>query len=197
MFGYDTSLQVQDSRSALPLNPLTTRCFARIASVEEETEISRTRRKKNDLALQELGEELVSVDKDKLAQLGLSERLHEAIMEARTLSKFGALRRQMQYIGRLMREEGDAQTIRERLDAWNGASLQQTARLHMIERWRLRLLNDDKALDALIAEYPHAEIQQLRTLVRNAKRETEAEKPPKNYRILFQVLREILQDQNR
>ncbi len=197
MIGYDTSLQVQDSRSALPLNPLTTRCFARIASVEEETEISRTQRKKNDLALQELGEELVSVDKDKLAQLGLSERLHEAIMEARTISKFGALRRQMQYIGRLMREEGDAQTIRERLDAWNGASLQQTARLHLIERWRLRLLNDDKALDALIAEYPHAEIQQLRTLVRNAKRETEAEKPPKSYRELFQVLREILQDQNR
>ena len=75
---------------------------------------------KNDLALQELGEELVSVDKDKLAQLGLSERLHEAIMEARSISKFGALRRQMQYIGRLMREEGDAQTIRERLDVWNG-----------------------------------------------------------------------------
>ncbi len=160
--------------------------------MEEEIEISRTQRKHNDLALQELGEELVSVDKDKLAQLGLPERLHDAIMEARSISKFGALRRQMQYIGRLMREEGDAETIRERLDAWNGASLQQTARLHLIERWRLRLLNDDKALDALIAEYPHAEIQQLRTLVRNVKRETEAGKPPKSFRELFQMLREIL-----
>jgi ribosome-associated protein len=159
---------------------------------EEDIQPSRTRRKLDDLALQELGEALVAVPEGKLAELGLPERLGDAIAHARTISKFGALRRQMQYIGRLMREEGDAETIRARLDAWNGVSVEETARLHLIERWRLKLLDDDKALDALIAEYPRADIQKLRTLIRNTKREKEAEKPPKSFRELFQVLRDTL-----
>ena len=82
------------------------------------------------------------------------------IVDARGISKFGALRRQMQYIGRLMREEGDAETIRVRLDAWKGVSVDETARLHLIERWRLKLLKDEKALEELIADYPRADIQQ-------------------------------------
>jgi len=182
MFRYDTSLQIQDS-AALPQN---------IPVEEEELQPSRTRRKLDDLALQELGEALVTVPEAKLAELDLPERLGDAIMHARGISKFGARRRQMQYIGRLMREEGDAETIRARLDAWNGVSVEETARLHLIERWRLKLLDDDKGLDALIAEYPRADIQRLRTLIRNTKREKEAEKPPKSFRELFQVLRETL-----
>ena len=159
---------------------------------EDDIQPSRTRRKLDDQALQVLGKALVDVSEDQLAQLDLPERLREAIMHARDISKFGALRRQMQYIGRLMREEGDAETIRERLDAWNGVSVEETARLHLIERWRLKLLKDDKAIEELIAEYPRADIQQLRTLIRNTKRETEANKPPKSFRELFQVLRETL-----
>ena len=182
MFRYDTSLQIQDS-AALPQN---------IPVEEEELQPSRTRRKLDDLALQELGEALVTVPEAKLAELDLPERLGDAIMHARGISKFGARRRQMQYIGRLMREEGDAETIRARLDAWNGVSVEETARLHLIERWRLKLLDDDKGLDALIAEFPRADIQRLRTLIRNTKREKEAEKPPKSFRELFQVLRETL-----
>ena len=182
MFRYDTSLQIQDS-PALSQN---------IPVEEEELEPSRTRRKLDDLALQELGEALVAVPAAKLAELDLPERLSDAIVHARSISKFGALRRQMQYIGRLMREEGDAETIRARLDAWNGVSVEETARLHLIERWRLKLLDDDKGLDALIAEYPRADIQRLRTLIRNTKREKEAEKPPKSFRELFQALRDTL-----
>ena len=182
MFRYDTSLQIQDSPALPQNNPVE----------EEELQPSRTRRKLDDLALQELGEALVAVPAAKLAELDLPERLSDAIMHARGISKFGALRRQMQYIGRLMREEGDAETIRARLDAWNGVSVEETARLHLIERWRLKLLDDDKGLDALIAEYPRADIQRLRTLIRNIKREKEAEKPPKSFRELFQVLRETL-----
>jgi ribosome-associated protein len=178
MFGYDTSLPNQDS-PGLP-------------QVEEEVQTSRTKRKQNDQALQDLGEELVAMGEGKLAELDLPERLRDAVMEARGISKFGALRRQMQYIGRLMREEGDAETIRAQLDAWKGVSVEQTARLHLIERWRVRLLNDEKALEALIIEYPRADIQQLRTLMRNAKREAEASKPPKSFRELFHVLRETL-----
>jgi ribosome-associated protein len=159
---------------------------------EEEIQPSRTRRKLDDQALQDLGQALVAVSEDKLAGLDLPQRLRDAIMHARGISKFGALRRQMQYIGRLMREEGDADVIRERLDAWRGVSVEETARLHLLERWRLKLLKDDKALEELIAEYPGADIQQLRTLIRNTKRETEANKPPKSFRELFQVLRDTV-----
>jgi ribosome-associated protein len=161
-------------------------------SPEDEIRPSRTQRKLNDQALQELGQALVSVGEEKLAELNLPERLHEAILQARAISKFGALRRQMQYIGRLMREEGDANTIRERLDGWKGVSVEETARQHLIERWRLKLLKDDRALEELIVQYPRADVQRLRMLIRNTRRESEAQKPPKSFRELFQVLREIL-----
>lgn len=163
---------------------------------EESIQPSRTRRKLDDLALQDLGEALVAVSEGQLAQLDLPERLHDAIQQARGISRFGALRRQMQYIGRLMREEGDAETIRAKLDAWKGVSVEETARLHLIERWRLRLIEDEKAMETLIAEFPSADVQRLRTLVRNAKRESEAGKPPKSFRELFQVLRDTLNTQH-
>jgi ribosome-associated protein len=166
--------------------------FAKTPQVEEEVQPSRTKRKHDDQALQDLGEELVAVAEDKLAELDLPERLRDAVMQARGISRFGALRRQMQYIGRLMREEGDAGTIRAQLDAWKGISVEETARLHLLERWRVRLLNDEKALEDFIIEYPGADVQQLRTLMRNAKREAAAGKPPKSFRELFHVLRETL-----
>ena len=74
-------------------------------------------------------------------------------------------------------------------------SVEETARLHLIERWRLRLLKDETAIEELIADYPRADVQQLRTLIRNTKRETDANKPPKSFRELFQVLRDILSSQ--
>ena len=161
-------------------------------SPEDEIRLSRTQRKLNDQALQELGQALVSVGEEKLAELALPERLREAILQARAISKFGALRRQMQYIGRLMREEGDADTIREQLEAWKGISVQETARLHLIERWRLKLLDDDRALEELIVQYPNADLQRLRILIRNTRRESEAHKPPKSFRELFHLLRDTL-----
>jgi len=162
---------------------------------EDEVQPSRTQRKRADQELQDLGQALVAVSEEKLAELDLPERLRDAIMAARGISRFGALRRQMQYIGRLMREEGDAETIRNRLGAWNGVSVEETARLHLIERWRLRLLKEETALEELITEYPRADVQQLRTLIRNTKRETETNKPPKSFRELFQALRDILSSQ--
>ena len=192
IFGYDTSLPNQDCAS----RPEISANISNLSLVEEEVQPSRTKRKHDDQALQDLGEELVAVGEDKLAELDLPERLRDAVMQARGISKFGALRRQMQYIGRLMREEGDAETIRTQLDAWKGVSIEETARLHLIERWRARLLNDEKALEELITEYPRADIQKLRTLMRNAKREAGAGKPPKSFRELFQVLRETLNSRN-
>ncbi|HEX4986135.1 MAG TPA: ribosome biogenesis factor YjgA [Burkholderiales bacterium] len=161
-----------------------------------DDEVSRTRRKHDDRALQALGEALVAVGEARLAELDLPERLREAIVEARGMTRFGALRRQMQYIGRLMREEGDAEAIRSRLDAWKGTDAGETARLHRAERWRDRLMADDRAFEALITEYPAADLQRLRALVRNAKREAELARPPKSYRELFRALRETLNREN-
>jgi len=137
-----------------------------------------------------MGEELVALSAEQLKELDLPDLLRDAVMEARRITKFGALRRQMQYVGRLMREV-DPAPIRARLDAWNGASSEETARLHRIERWRTRLLEDDQALSELLDAHPQADAQRLRALIRNVKREAEAGKPPKSFRELFQELRSI------
>ena len=160
--------------------------------MSDDLPLSKTQRKKLDHALQAIGEELVALPADKLRQLNLSERLHDAVLEARNISKFGALSRQMQYIGRLMREDGDGEAIRRQLDIWSGVSRQDTAQLHRIERWRTRLLAEDSALQEFLDGYPGADAQRLRTLIRNTRMEYAAGKPPKNFRELFQELREIL-----
>ena len=162
---------------------------------EEDLPPSKTRRKREMLALQDMGEELVALSAGKLEELDLPELLRDAVLEARRITRFGALRRQMQYIGKLMRDV-DPAPIQARLDAWNGVSDQETARLHRIERWRTRLLEDDQALSELLGAHPQADAQRLRTLIRNVKREAEASKPPKSFRELFQELRDILSGTN-
>lgn len=163
---------------------------------EQETEIepdigpSKTKRKKDMHALQEIGEQLVELDAKKLAEFDLPEILVDAITLARPMQKHGARRRQMQYIGRLMREI-DAQPIQQKLDSWHQTSVHQTARLHRLERWRERLLNDEHALTEFAAQYPRADLQRLRLLIRNAHKEKATEKPPKSFRLLFQELQGI------
>ena len=153
--------------------------------------VSKTQRKRDMHALQDLGEALVALPASRLAELDLPERLHDAVAEARRISRFGALRRQLQYIGRLMRDI-DSSAIAARLDAWNGQSREATAHLHQLERWRERLLEDDAALEALLAEYPQADVPRLRALVRNARREQAEGRPPANFRALFQALKDIV-----
>ena len=152
---------------------------------------SKTQRKKQMLALQDLGAELVALNEDQLMAMALPDNLHHAVLEARRISKFEARRRQLQYIGKLMRTI-DPEPVRARIDAWKTKSREHTAQLHLIERWRERLLADDAALGELVVSYPHADAQQLRALVRNAQREHAANKPPRSYRALFQLLRETL-----
>ena len=115
--------------------------------------VSKTQRKRDMHALQDLGEALVALPASRLAELDLPERLHDAVAEARRISKFGALRRQLQYIGRLMRDI-DSSAIAARLDAWNGQSREATAHLHQLERWRERLLAEDAALTEFAAAVP-------------------------------------------
>ena len=160
---------------------------------EEILAPSKTKRKKDMHALQEIGEQLVELDAKKLTEFDLPEILSDAILQARTMHKHGARRRQLQYIGRLMREI-DAQPIQQKLDAWQQSSVHQTARLHLLERWRERLLNDEDALTEFAATYPNADLQRLRLLIRNAHKEKAAEKPPKSFRLLFQELQQVVSD---
>lgn len=158
---------------------------------EEELPPSKTKIKKQMHELRDLGKELTELGKDQLAQLDLPENLRDAIREMKNISKFGAQRRQTQYIGKLMREV-DTAPILAKLDAWKGVSQQHIGYMHQLERWRDRLLESDDALTELLAMHPQADAQRLRTLIRNAQKEMEAGKPPKNFREIFQVLREII-----
>ncbi|HEX5338247.1 MAG TPA: ribosome biogenesis factor YjgA [Gallionella sp.] len=158
---------------------------------EEELPPSKTKIKKQMHELRDLGKELTELGKDQLAQLDIPENLRDAIREMHRINSFGAQRRQIQYIGKLMRDVDPAPII-ARLDAWKGKSQSHTVYMHQLERWRERLLENDKALTELLAAYPQIDVQRLRTLIRNAQKEREAAKPPKNFREIFQVLRDII-----
>jgi ribosome-associated protein len=159
--------------------------------LEEELPPSKTKIKKQMLELQDLGKTLTELSKEKLKELDLDENLLQAILEYKKMTKFGALNRQLQFIGRLMREV-DPAPIQAKLDAWNGVSRQHTAWLHQVENWRDRLLEQPDALTELLAAFPEADAQHLRTLIRNALKEKELLKPQKSYRELFQVLRDVI-----
>lgn len=160
---------------------------------EEEVDLppSKTKIKKQMHELQDIGEQLVALSKDQLKEVDIPENLRDAIQEVKRITKFGAIKRQMQYIGRLMRDVDPAPII-AKLEVWSGKSSQHIAYMHRVERWRERLLENDSALTELLAEHPEADAQRLRTLIRNALKEKELLKPPKSYREIFQVLREIL-----
>lgn len=156
---------------------------------------SKTKIKKQMHDLQDIGEQLVALGKDQLAEIEIPDTLREAIREMKRINKFGAQRRQMQYIGRLMRDIDPAPII-EKLSAWNGTSRQHIAWLHRVERWRDRLLAQPDSLTEFLADHPTADAQQLRTLIRNALKEKELNKPPKSFREIFQVLREVMPEES-
>ena len=158
---------------------------------EQNLPPSKTKIKKQMLDLQEIGEQLVALSSDKLKKMDLPERLLEAVKEMKRINKFGAQRRQMQFIGRLMREVETAPII-AKLEVWSGKSQQHTSWLHDLERWRDRLIENENALTELLETHPTADAQKLRALIRNARKEAELKKPPKNYREIFQVLREMM-----
>lgn len=155
---------------------------------EPDAPFSKTRRKKAMHDLQALGEALVALDRSRLAELGLPERLSDAIALARTTTKHEARRRQLQYVGRLMREV-DAAPIAATLARWAQGPQAEKAQFAALERWRDRLLADDTALDDLLAEHPGADRQRIAALVRDARREREAGGPPHQFRELFRQLR--------
>jgi ribosome-associated protein len=164
--------------------------------MEEDDFISKTRRKKHMLQLQQVGAELVRLSPEQLARIDMPEELREAVLECKRFRKHEAIRRQMQYIGRLMRDL-DAGPIMEQLAALHAPSNKQTALFHLAEKWRDELLADGEAATRFVRDFPEADPHRLRELSEKAKAERRAEQPPRHYRELFHVLNAIIQDHAR
>ncbi|HEX8988320.1 MAG TPA: ribosome biogenesis factor YjgA [Rhodocyclaceae bacterium] len=156
---------------------------------------SKSQKKREMTALQSLGAELVGLGRDQLARIELPEDLRDAVRDAQRFTQHEAIRRQMQYIGRLMRDV-DPAPIRAAIDEIKGVSAAATARLHALERLRTRLMEDESALGDIARDHPGADLQQLRQLRRNALKEQQQAKPPRAYRELFRVLRELQENSN-
>lgn len=139
-------------------------------------------------ALQDLGEELVQLPASWLAKLPLGEELAKAVKEAQHLKK-GALKRQLQFIGKLMRAV-DADAIQSALHGLRQPQREEIARFHQLEAWRDALVaGDEEVLTTIIETMPGIDIQHLRQLMRNAAKEAEQQKAPKAARQLFQYLK--------
>lgn len=142
------------------------------------------------LELQSLGAALVALPEAQVSGMRLESRLLEAVLEAKRVKSHEARRRQLQYIGRLMRAV-DPEPIRAQLAAVEGSSAQAAAAHRRLEAWRERLLSDDTALTSFAAEHPDADLQEIRALIRNARREQKDGKPPRAYRELFRALKAL------
>ena len=151
--------------------------------------VSKTRKKKEMLDLQKVGAELIDLSEFQINNLLLDEKLKNAVLEAKRIKSHGAKKRQMLYVGRLMRET-DAAPIREQLEAINGGSARASAAHRRLEAWREKLLADDAALSEFAAAFPGSDVQALRTLIRNTRKEQKEAKPPRSFRELFRLIKE-------
>jgi ribosome-associated protein len=143
-------------------------------------------------ALQALGETLVKLPDAQFKRIELPENLRAAVAECRRITQNGALRRQKQYIGKLMRGI-DPAPIQAQLDVFNGVSAAENAKFHQAEKWRDKLIADNEALTLFLNAHPDADVTHLRQLIRNARDEAARSKPPKAFREIFRVIREAMQ----
>lgn len=154
-------------------------------------EKSKSQRKREATTLQTLGEELVKLNQEQLNKIELPESLRNAIAEAKKINKRGGLKRQLQYIGKIMRNI-EAEPIVHALDVIKQKNHQSNAQFHQLEQWRDRLISDDKqALTEAFGAFPNADRQYLRHLIRKAVRERDEDRPPTSSRTLFRYLRKL------
>lgn len=144
-------------------------------------------------ALQKLGESLVAEPRDRVKRVPMPEDVRDAILECQQIKDHEGRRRQMQYVGKKMRtlEPDELAVIQKTIDSWHGASKAETAAMHALERRREKLLADDQALTELLNRHPDVDVQHMRTLIRNARKEQAENKPPKAYREIFQILKQL------
>ncbi|MDP3702565.1 MAG: ribosome biogenesis factor YjgA [Hylemonella sp.] len=170
-----------------------------------DTDVSRTDLKRESTELQKLGESLLNLRADLLAKLDLPDKLLEAMAEAKRITNFEGKRRQMQFVGKLMRQLDPAvlDTARATLVEQHMPSARETALLHTAEQWRDRLIADDEAVALWIKDFPQTDTQQLRALVRQARKDAIpadkaavsqglAPRQGRAYREVFQLVRELL-----
>ena len=154
---------------------------------------SKSELKRQSNELQKLGEQLIDAPRDRVKRVEMPEDVKEAILMCQTITNHEGRRRQLQFVGKKMRtlDEEEVAVIQRAIESWKGASKAETASLHALERRRDKLLADDKALTQLLEDYPELDVQQLRTLIRNARKEQAENKPPKAYREIFQILKDL------
>lgn len=156
---------------------------------------SRSQNRREALEIYTLGEKLVSLTDAQLAKLPVPESLLPHIRECRRITAQIAHKRQLQYLAKQMRREDDEtlDAIRDALDEKGEAARREVAAMHRVEAWREKLLAEgDDALAQLLDEYPNADRQLLRQLVRNTLEERKRNKPPRAFRELYRALRELL-----
>lgn len=142
-------------------------------------------------ALQQLGERLTTLKPDMLARLPLTDALRRALDEAPKHTAHAARKRHIQFIGKLLRDQ-DLDAIHGLLEQIDSSSRQYNERFHALERWRDRLVEEgDAALEALVVQFPEADRQHLRGLIRHAQHEAARNKPPAAARKIFKYIREL------
>lgn len=160
-------------------------------SPEEYSGKSKSQLKREMHALQKLGEALVALKPAQVAEIPMSETLRAAIEESWRLNQNEAKRRHMQYLGKLMRHE-DIEQLQKAIDGYHAGSAENTRRLHLAESWREQLLTDENAVTHFLKEYPEAEAQHLRNLVRNGRRDLAQDRNSGYSRKLFRYIRDLL-----
>ena len=175
-------------------NPNRGACGFQSSEFEQEYERpSKSEMKRQVNALQELGAALIAEPRDRVKRVPMPEDVRDAILECQLITNHEGRRRQLQYVGKKMRtlDEAEVAAIQQAIDSWKGLSKADTNAMHALERRREKLLTDDKVLTTLLAENPELDAQHLRTLIRNARKEQAESKPPKAYREIFQILKQI------
>ncbi|MEM4989092.1 ribosome biogenesis factor YjgA [Collimonas sp. H4R21] len=175
-------------------NPNRGSCGFQSSEFEQEYDRpSKSQLKREMTALQKLGEELIAESRDRVKRVPMPEDVRDAILECQQIKDHEGRRRQTQYVGKKMRtlEPHEIAEIQKTLDSWRGLSKADTAAMHALERHRDRLLKDDGALTELLAQHPELDVQHIRTLIRNGRKEQAENKPPKAYREIFQLLKQL------
>ncbi len=160
---------------------------------DEDAGPSKSELKRQMSERQKLAETLAGFSSESLKTVPIEDGLRSALLETAKIKTFGGIRRHKQYLGKLMRllTDDEIQGIKKQIEIIEGPGRVETAHLHRMERLRERLLSNDEVLTELIAQHPSLDVQNLRTLIRNARKEKESNKPPKAYGEIFQVLREL------
>jgi ribosome-associated protein len=161
--------------------------------LEEDFGPSKSEIKRKMLVRQDLAKTLSELSSDAIKSLPVDEQLKDKLLETHKIKTFGAIKRHTLYLGKLMRayDDDEINAIQERLDALQGVNKGEIAKFHYLERLRDDLVLADSSLTLFIKDHPMIDVQELRTLIRNARKEKEQNKPPKSYREIFQLLKTL------